>query len=239
MNFVFDQISTLKRRIVHSQLDSSNENNEEEKLLNGSENRPILLSMIEFILGEETYLQWLSDGNLPSQIENYTIIDQSSQFPPLIFDRFGRTDEWIIIKHKWFILMKSLFDRTMKIDFENSSFRSNNDLVCRSNQLFFLDRNFIWKTSINWIVWSILWHNGNKYRNKEKTKMVNNEWHFYWRKSLFSVWFEDTNLILYCGRRLFINPSFDFYLHIDQCRLEDLSPSYLMLTTHCCSTWSF
>lgn len=163
-------------------MDSSNVNNEEEKLLNGSENRPILFSMIEFILGEETYLQWLSDGNLPSQIENYTIIDQSSQFPPLIFDRFGRTDEWIIIKHKWFILMKSLFDRTMKIDFENSSFRSNNDLVCRSNQLFFLDRNFIWKTSINWIVWSILWHNGNKYRNKEKTKMVNNEWHFLLKK---------------------------------------------------------
>lgn len=55
----------------------------------------MLNSLIEFLLGEEIYLKWLSEQVLPSQMENYTLIDQSKDFSPLIIDPFHQTDSWI------------------------------------------------------------------------------------------------------------------------------------------------
>ena len=41
--------------------------NEEQKFLTGSEYRQMLFSLIEFLLGDETYLEWLSKGVLSSE----------------------------------------------------------------------------------------------------------------------------------------------------------------------------
>lgn len=68
--------------------------NDDEKLLDGSQYRQMIQHLIEFILGPETYLQWLSQEILPSQMENYTIIETCQTFPPLIVDPFGQTGRW-------------------------------------------------------------------------------------------------------------------------------------------------
>jgi hypothetical protein len=52
----------------------------------------MLFSLIEFLLGDQTYLEWLSNGLLSSEMENHTIIVQSIEYPPLIIDPFGQTD---------------------------------------------------------------------------------------------------------------------------------------------------
>ena len=63
--------------------------------MSGSEYRQMLFSLIEFILGDEIYLQWLTEGVLASEMENHTMILKSSEFPPLLIDPFGQTDRWI------------------------------------------------------------------------------------------------------------------------------------------------
>lgn len=70
--------------------------NEEAKLLSGSEYREMLFALIEFLLGDEMYLKWLSEGVLSSEMENHTIILQSIEYPPLIIDPFGQTNQWIV-----------------------------------------------------------------------------------------------------------------------------------------------
>jgi hypothetical protein len=69
--------------------------NEEQKLLSGSEYRQMLFSLIEFLLGDQVYLEWLSKGVLSSEMENHTIIVKSIEYPPLIIDPFGQIDQWI------------------------------------------------------------------------------------------------------------------------------------------------
>jgi hypothetical protein len=55
----------------------------------------MLFSLIEFLLGDQIYLQWLSQGVLSSEMENHTIIVNSIEYPSLIIDPFGQTDQWI------------------------------------------------------------------------------------------------------------------------------------------------
>jgi len=55
----------------------------------------MLFSLIEFLLGDQIYLQWLSQGVLSSEMENHTIIVKSIEYPSLIIDPFGQTDQWI------------------------------------------------------------------------------------------------------------------------------------------------
>ncbi len=69
--------------------------NEEQKLFSGSEYRQMLFSLIEFLLGDDMYLQWLSEGVLTSEMENHTMIIKSLEYPPLIIDPFGQADQWI------------------------------------------------------------------------------------------------------------------------------------------------
>lgn len=98
MTIVFDQISSVKGRIINWQLDSIKDNNninDETKFLSGSDYRQMLFSLIEFLLGDQMYLEWLSQGVLSSEMENHTIIVQSIEYPPLIIDPFGQTDQWI------------------------------------------------------------------------------------------------------------------------------------------------
>jgi hypothetical protein len=101
MTIVFDQISSVKGRIINWQLDSMNNNdqipvgNDEQKFLSGSEYRQMLFALIEFLLGDQMYLEWLSQGILTSEMENHTIIVKSMEYPPLIIDPFGQTDQWI------------------------------------------------------------------------------------------------------------------------------------------------
>jgi hypothetical protein len=56
----------------------------------------MLFSLIEFLLTDQIYLQWLSNGILTSEMENHTIIVKSIEYPPLIIDPFGQNDQWII-----------------------------------------------------------------------------------------------------------------------------------------------
>jgi hypothetical protein len=55
----------------------------------------MLYALIEFLLGDQMYLEWLSKGVLSSEMENHTIIVKSIEYPPLIIDPFGQTDQWI------------------------------------------------------------------------------------------------------------------------------------------------
>lgn len=55
----------------------------------------MLYALIEFLLGDQIYLEWLSKGTLSSQMENYTIIVKSNEYSPLIIDPCGQTDQWI------------------------------------------------------------------------------------------------------------------------------------------------
>ena len=93
MTIVFDQISSVKGRIINWQLDAVTE--DEQKFLSGSEYRQMLFALIEFLLGDQMYLEWLSQGVLTSEMENHTIIVKSMEYPPLIIDPFGHTDQWI------------------------------------------------------------------------------------------------------------------------------------------------
>ena len=98
LTIVFDQISTVKGRIIQWKLNSlSTEqlNGEEEQLLNGNEYKQMLFALIEFLLGQQTYLQWLTEGILPSEMENFTLIELSKEYPPLIIDPSGQIDQWI------------------------------------------------------------------------------------------------------------------------------------------------
>ena len=47
--------------------------------------------------------------------------------------------------------------------------------------------------------------------------------------------FVDTNLIIYCGRRLFCHPTFHFFLHANVDSLEQVSSSLCLMTNpiHC------
>jgi hypothetical protein len=97
MTIVFDQISSVKGRIINWQLDSQTQTitNDEQKLLSGSEYRQMLFSLIEFLLGDQMYLEWLSKGVLSSEMENHTIIVKSIEYPTLIIDPFGQIDQWL------------------------------------------------------------------------------------------------------------------------------------------------
>lgn len=64
-------------------------------MLSGGEYREMLFALIEFVLGDEMYLKWLSEGVLSSEMENHCIILQSNEYPPLILDPFGENDQWI------------------------------------------------------------------------------------------------------------------------------------------------
>jgi hypothetical protein len=65
------------------------------RLLDGTEYRQMLSSLLEFIVGDTTYLRWLSEGVLPSEIENGTIIGESRRYPPLIIDPFEQMTGWL------------------------------------------------------------------------------------------------------------------------------------------------
>lgn len=41
----------------------------------------------------------------------------------------------------------------------------------------------------------------------------------------------DTNLVIYCGRRLFVNPSFHFYIETGEDRIEKIDSSLMLMTT--------
>ena len=55
----------------------------------------MLSALIEFLLGDELDLDWLSRGRLPSEMVNHTIIVQSMAYPPLIIDPAHRIQPWI------------------------------------------------------------------------------------------------------------------------------------------------
>lgn len=42
---------------------------------------------------------------------------------------------------------------------------------------------------------------------------------------------KDTNLIIYCGRRLFCHPSFRFFIHTNTDSLKNVSSSLSLMTT--------
>jgi len=55
----------------------------------------MLFSLIEFLLGDQVYIEWLSKGVLLSEMENHTIIVKSIEYPPLLIDPFGQADKWM------------------------------------------------------------------------------------------------------------------------------------------------
>jgi hypothetical protein len=55
----------------------------------------MLFSLIEFLLGDQVYIEWLSKGVLSSEMENHTIIVKSIEYPPLLIDPFGQADKWM------------------------------------------------------------------------------------------------------------------------------------------------
>lgn len=147
MTIVFDQISSVKGRIINWQLDSIKDNNninEEPRLLSGSEYRQMLFSLIEFLLGDQTYLEWLSRGVLSSEMENHTIIVNSIEYPPLIIDPFGQTDQWI---EKSYNVQTIHFDDSYvkQISLLNLIFfifkRSNHEIVMLIEQSFLSGSN--------------------------------------------------------------------------------------------------
>ncbi|CAF4014418.1 unnamed protein product, partial [Rotaria sordida] len=202
MTISFDQISSVKGRIINWQLDSIQDNqiqvNDEEKLLSGSEYRQMLFSLIEFLLGDEIYLEWLSNGVLSSQMENHTIIVKSVEYPPLLIDPFGETDQWI----------KDYYN-VQTIDFDDES---NHEIVMLIEQSFLSGSKIYIKNcnSLDSLIYPLAqW--------KSTTQKFNTK--------------DDTNLIIYCGRRLFCNPSFRFFVQTDIDSLDKVSPSLSLMTT--------
>ncbi|CAF5124790.1 unnamed protein product, partial [Rotaria sp. Silwood1] len=199
MTIVFDQISPVKGRIINWQLDSIQDNqieiNDEQKLLSGSEYRQMLFSLIEFILGDQMYLEWLSKGVLSSDMENHTIIVKSIEYPPLIIDPFGQIDQWI----------KDYYNvQTIYFDDE-----SNHEIVMLIEQSFLSGSKIYIKNcnSLDSLVYPLA----------------------QWKST--SEKFQNTNLIIYCGRRLFCNPSFRFFIQTDFDSLDKVPPSLSLMTT--------
>ncbi|CAF4113893.1 unnamed protein product [Adineta steineri] len=91
--------STLNGRIINWQLDPIKDNLlqiiDEQKSFSGLEYHQMLFCLIKFLLGDQIYYEWLSDGVLPSQMENHTIIIKSIEYPPLLIDPFGQYDQWM------------------------------------------------------------------------------------------------------------------------------------------------
>ncbi|CAF1399677.1 unnamed protein product [Adineta steineri] len=110
MTIVFDQISSIKGRIINWQLDTIKENLlqiiDEQKSFSGPEYHQMLFSLMKFLLGDQIYYEWLSDGVLPSEMENHTIIIKSIEYPPLLIDPFGQYDQWM---EKYYNLQKNSF----------------------------------------------------------------------------------------------------------------------------------
>ncbi|CAF0874571.1 unnamed protein product [Adineta steineri] len=59
------------------------------------------------------HYEWLSNGVLPSEMENHTIIIKSIEYPPLLIDPFGQYDQWM---KKYYNLPKIYFDNQSKDD---------------------------------------------------------------------------------------------------------------------------
>ncbi|CAF3502703.1 unnamed protein product [Rotaria socialis] len=202
MTIVFDQISCVKGRIINWQLntiqDEQNEINEEQKLISGSEYRPMLYALIEFLLGDQMYLEWLSKGVLSSEMENHTIIVKSIEYPPLIIDPFGQADQWI-----------QNYYNAQTIDFDDES---NHEIVMSIEQSF-LSGSKIYIKNCN-LLDSLIYPLAQW---KSTSQKLNTK--------------DDTNLIIYCGRRLFCHPSFRFFIQTEFDSLEKVSSSLSLMTT--------
>ncbi|CAF0842320.1 unnamed protein product [Adineta steineri] len=62
---------------------------------------------------DQIYYEWLSDGVLLLEMENYTIIIKSIEYPSLLIDPFGQYDQWM---GKCYNLQKIHFDNQLKHD---------------------------------------------------------------------------------------------------------------------------
>ncbi|UJR11505.1 hypothetical protein I4U23_015686 [Adineta vaga] len=202
MTIVFDQISSVKGRTIRWQLDSLKDSqtqlNDEQKLTNGNDYRQMVSSLIEFLLGEQIYLDWLSQGTLPSDMENHTIIVQSIEYSPLLIDPFGQADQWM---EKYYNVQTIHFDDEAKQDVMvaiEQGFLSGGKIYVKNCQ------------SLDSLLYPIA-----------QWKATSEE----------SIAHDDSNLLFYCGRRLYCNRSCRFYFHTNCNSFEKVSSSLSLLTT--------
>lgn len=238
MTVVFDQISSVKGRTVTWQLDSIRDSqtqlNDEQRFASGTEYRQMLSALIEFLLGDQTYLDWLSKGTLPSEMENHTIIVQSEQYSPLLIDPFGQADQWM---EKYYNVQTSHYDDecasppSLSLDGGVLTFSStdrNTMRWCPSSKRFSPAGRSTSRTVILSIVFSTRSPNGRPLRKSPAFATVGLTFTHTIEAPSFCL---DSNLILYCGRRLYCNPSFRFYLHTNRDSLAKVSSSLALLTT--------
>ncbi|CAF1148393.1 unnamed protein product [Adineta ricciae] len=194
MTIVFDQISSVKGRTIKWQLDP----NDDQKFANGNEYRQMVVSLIEFLLGDQTNLEWLSQGTLPSDMENHTIIVQSVQYSPFLIDPFGQADQWM---EKYYNVQTVHFDD-----------ESTQDVVVAIEQGFLSGAKIYVKNcqSLDSLLYPIAQWKATSEESRVK---------------------DDSNLLFYCGRRLYCNPSCRFYFHTNCDSLEKVSSSLSLLTT--------
>ncbi|CAF4106350.1 unnamed protein product, partial [Adineta steineri] len=202
MTIVFDQISSIKGRIINWQLDPVKENLlqiiDEQKSFSGPEYHQMLFSLMKFLLGDQIYYEWLSDGVLPSEMENHTIIIKSIEYPPLLIDPFGQYDQWM---EKYYNLQKIHFDDQSKHDVVMSIEQS----FLSGSKIYIKNCNTLDSLLYPLAQWKATSHESNSN--------------------------DDSNLIIYCGRRLYCNPSFRFYFHTTCDSLDKVSSSLSLLTT--------
>jgi hypothetical protein len=57
-----------------------------------------ITALIQYILGENKYMEWRSGDTTTLELENGTIMEMSQKHPPLIFDPFTNGTNWILTK---------------------------------------------------------------------------------------------------------------------------------------------
>ncbi|CAF1445630.1 unnamed protein product, partial [Adineta steineri] len=118
----------------------------------------MLFCLMKFLLGDQIYYEWLSDGVLPSEMQNHTIIIKSIE----------------------------------------QSFLSGSKIYIKNCNT--LD--------------SLLYPLAQWKATSQESNLN-----------------DDSNLIIYCGRRFYCNPSFRFYFHTTCDSLDKVSSSLSLLTT--------
>lgn len=202
----------------------------------------MLNSLIEFLLGEEVYLKWLSEQVLPSQMENFTLIDQSNDYSPLIIDPYHQTDSWISKNYQSQIIhLDDKFDsmKTSSLSplFDTFSwrFRSNHEIVMTIEQSFLSGSKLYLKncSQLDSLLYPLAQWKSTSNRNENSDGSISFD--DFVRTFLWLIYsnclIEDTNLILYCGRRLFVHRTFHYLLHIDENSFENVSSLLLLLTS--------
>ncbi|CAF0871195.1 unnamed protein product, partial [Didymodactylos carnosus] len=205
-----NQQETNENLMIEQNLNNDDNNNNEmadaeiplselSQIMNATEYQQFLFSLIKFIIGDDTFLKWLSEGVLSSQIENNTIIIKSTKYPALLLDPFSAATTWIQNYYK-----------PETIDFDHGT----NDAVMLIEQSF-LNGTTLKITnckSLDSILYPLAqWKTTLNEQNRK----------------------DDSNLIIYCGRRLYCSPNFSFLFQTDYSSLKSIDRSLTLLTTCC------